>query len=131
MRAYVIRRVLLVLPTLVAVGTLVFFLSRMVPGSPVDAIVGQNALSNGDRQLLQKELGLDKPLAPAYADWWKQTLSGDLGKSVITHLSVNGQLRHRLPVSLELGLIGVAFSVLLGVPVGVIAAVKQVTGMLR
>jgi len=125
MGTYIARRIVLILPTIVLTGTLVFFIARMVPGSPVDAIIGENALSNQDRQALSEALGLDKPLPVAYVDWWGQTLSGNLGKSVITSTTVDAELRHRLPVSLELGLLGIGFSVLIGIPIGLIAAVKQ------
>jgi peptide/nickel transport system permease protein len=125
MKRYIFRRMLLAIPTIWAVGTLVFFLSRMVPGDPTDAIIGQTALSSEDREELREELGLNDPLPQAYVQWWRDMLTGDFGTSIITHLDISEELKRRLPVSLELGLMGMFFAVFIGVPIGIIAAIKQ------
>ena len=125
MRRYIIRRLLLVIPTLWAVGTLVFFISRMVPGDPTDAIIGQTSLSSEGREALREELGLNEPLHEAYVKWWGDMLSGDFGTSAISQLAISDQLKTRIPVSLELTVMGILFSVIIGIPIGIIAAIKQ------
>jgi ABC-type dipeptide/oligopeptide/nickel transport system permease component len=118
---YIFRTVLAAVPTLIGVITCVFLLTRLIPGDPAVLILGQNA---PQEQLLQlrKDLGLDEPLAIQYAQYVAQLLSGDLGVSLRTERSVVKEIFDVLPYTMELALAGVCVSVVIGVPIGVVAA---------
>jgi ABC-type dipeptide/oligopeptide/nickel transport system permease component len=108
-------------PTLIGVVICVFLLTRLVPGDPAVLILGQNA---PQEQLLQlrKELGLDEPLAVQFGLYVSQLLRGDLGVSLRTERSVLKEIADVLPYTMELAVAGVWVSLLIGVPIGVIAA---------
>ena len=126
MNRYIIRRLLMVIPTLIGVTILVFLLVRLLPGDVVQQLSGENAqLSEEQRQEVRKELGLDKPVFQQYFVWMSHVARGDLGESLQTKVSVTSELRHRLPVTFELGLLALAISLCVSLPIGVLAAVRQ------
>jgi peptide/nickel transport system permease protein len=128
MGKYVLRRLLLVIPTLVGVTILVFLLVRLLPGDVVQQISGETAqLSEEGRQEVRHELGLDKPVYQQYFIWMSHVLRGDLGKSLQTKVSVSSELKNRLPVTVELGIIALLLSLCIALPIGVFAAVRQDT----
>jgi ABC-type dipeptide/oligopeptide/nickel transport system permease component len=118
---YLLRTVLAAVPTLIGVVTCVFLLTRLIPGDPAVLILGQNAPKE---QLLQlrKDLGLDEPLAIQYAHYVKQLLQGNLGISLRTERRVVREIFDVLPYTIELALAGVCVSMIIGIPVGVVAA---------
>ena len=124
MRAYVARRLLYALPVLFAAATLTFFLIHLVPGDPVDAMLGPQA-SSEDRAHLTHELGLDRPLADQYVDYLTRLLHGDLGRSLVSRLPVASELLARVPATIELATVALAWALLIGIPLGVIAAVRR------
>ena len=130
MLRYVIRRLLLTIPTLFLVATIVFLLLRLVPGDMVDTVMARLAVLGGtvDRAALERAFGLDAPLHVQYVRWWADLLlRGSLGISMNSGQPVVPLILGRLPVTIELGLLGLAVSVMIGLPVGIYSALRQDT----
>jgi peptide/nickel transport system permease protein len=122
-RVYLLRRLLLLLPTLIGVTLVVFLMMRFIPGDPVTNMMGE-MFSQEDADRLRHELGLDKPLLVQYGNWLGLLLSGDWGHSLFTHQPVLRDILYRLPVSLELVVLSMCVSLLIALPAGIIAAVQ-------
>ena len=130
MLRYVVRRLLLTIPTLFLVATIVFLLLRLVPGDMVDTVMARLAVLGGtvDRAALERAFGLDAPLHVQYVRWWADLLlRGSLGISMNSGQPVVPLILGRLPVTIELGLLGIAVSVVIGLPVGIYSALRQDT----
>ena len=137
MSAYIIRRTLLIIPTLLLVTIIVFFLVRLIPGSVVDVMVAEmgHETQTGYRVTLEKaaevirhRLGLDVPLHVQYVRWLRNIfLHGDLGKSLWKGDDVTRMLIDRFPVSIELGVMAVLIGLVMSVPIGVYSAIRQNT----
>ena len=125
MRQYIARRLLLLIPIMLGVSFLTFAAFRIIPGDATHFIC--QYCSDEDRELLRHELGLDRYWLRQYWDWGTDILRGDLGESYFTHLPVTTELERRLPVTLELMLLTVLLSLVLGVPLGIISAVRANT----
>lgn len=124
MATYVIRRLLLMIPTLMVVMLLVFSILRLLPGDVVKLMVAeQNYAANEDA--MRKDLGLDKPVPVQFARWLGNVVTGNFGKSLWTKQSIGVELRKRFPVSIELGVFAVLIGLLIALPIGVISAVRQ------
>ena len=124
MKAYLIRRLLSVIPVVVGVVTVVFLFLRLVPGDPVDLMLGENALQ-ADRQALRQSLGLDQPIAKQYLNYVSGVVRGDLGQSYYYREPVLDTLWVRYPATLELTLAGLAVGLLIAFPIGIWAAVRK------
>ncbi len=122
MREYVLRRLLLLVPTVIGVTLIVFMMMRFIPGDPIINMMGE-MYSEEDAQRLRHELGLDQPLVLQYAKWLLFLLRGDWGTSILTHQSVLTDIAYSLPVSLELIVLAMLISLLIALPAGVVAAV--------
>ena len=122
MLQYIVRRLLLAIPILLAVVTLVFFVVRMAPGDPAQVILGDSA-SQESLTALRTELGLDRPILVQYGEFLFSIIKGDLGNSIIRKQSINSMIAEVLPYTIELTLAGVLVGVLLGLPLGVFSAV--------
>lgn len=103
---------------------LVFFMVRLIPGDPAEILLGQTA-SPDQVQEVRKQLGLDKPLPVQYLIFVRDAAQGNLGVSIVTGRPVTTELLDRLPATLELTLAAMFLAIAVGVPVGVVAAVKQ------
>jgi peptide/nickel transport system permease protein len=127
MQHYVMQRLLLAVPTLFGLTLLVFFALRVVlPTDVIDRIVGEYGRNDVERQQrLRKELGLSESLPRQYLNWLSGIARGDFGRSLHSNIPVTTEMRRRTPVSLELGLVGLASSVLLAIPIGMFAAARQ------
>lgn len=121
---YIVRRILLTIPVLLGVATLTFFLIHMVPGDPIDIMLGDQA-SNVDKAALRAELGLDKPLGTQYKDFLIGLTRADLGKSLFSRQPVAREIAERLPATMELAIVAVLISMFIGIPLGVLASIKQ------
>ncbi len=121
---YFLQRLLWTLPILLGVLTVVFLLLHLVPGDPVDLMLGENALP-ADRAQMRHELGLDRPLAAQYAGYLARTVRGDLGTSLLRHRPVGALIAERVPASVELMLGAMALALALALPLGLLAAVHQ------
>src|SRR5215467_9424135 len=126
MREYLLRRLLLLIPTILGVTFIVFLMMRFIPGDPVTNMMGET-YSAEDAQKLRHELGLDQPMVVQYGKWLVMLLRGDWGRSILTNRPVLTDVLYRLPVSLELIVLSMALSLLIALPAGIIAAVRPNT----
>jgi len=121
---YIWKRILMLIPVALGATFVVFALIHIAPGDPVDLMLGEMASQDAVDEMRQ-ELGLDKPLLVQYFTWLGRLFRGNLGRSIRTHQPVSTILRQRVPVTLELTFSAIALAVLIGVPAGVVSAVKQ------
>jgi dipeptide transport system permease protein len=127
MLGFMLRRLALIVPTFIGVTLLAFALIHLIPGDPVENISGERGMDPARRARLLHEFGLDRPLAVQYASYVGQVLHGDLGSSLTTHDSVAHEFATLFPATVELATFALLFSVVVGVPAGVLAAVKRNT----
>jgi dipeptide transport system permease protein len=125
MLKFFLRRVALTLPTFLALMAVTFFAIRLVPGDPVEVRVGERGISPERLAYFRHELGLDQPVWKQFADYVWKLLHGDFGVSLVTNEAVLKEFFTLFPATLELSFAAMLFAVLLGVPAGVIAAVKR------
>jgi peptide/nickel transport system permease protein len=118
------RRILQIIPVLLGVSIIVFFMVRAIPGDPAQILLGQTATQE-QVQAMRAQMGLDKPVPVQYVLFLRDAFTGDLGESIVTGRPVTVELMARLPATLELTAFAMFVAVLVGVPVGVISAVKQ------
>lgn len=110
---------------LVVVSAVVYFLGRgVVPGDISSIFVGQQEISAQERAQVRHQLGLDRPIYVAYLDWARSALAGNLGTSPITGRTVSSELARQVPVSAELALFGLLLATSIGVPLGIVSAVR-------
>jgi peptide/nickel transport system permease protein len=124
MKRYLFERVLLLLPTLFGAVTLVFVLIHVVPGDPVEAMLGETA-SNADKAALTRDLGLDQPLIIQYGHFLSGLARGDLGRSLYNEASVADLILRRFPATFELSLAAMAIALLISFPLGMLAAARR------
>ncbi|GBD11404.1 Dipeptide transport system permease protein DppB [bacterium HR23] len=124
MRQYVLRRGLFVIPTLVMVTIVVFLMLRFLPGDVVHQMLEGYAYAP-TVEALRRELGLDKPLLVQYATWIRDIFRGDLGHSLWTKQPIVQEFARRFPVTLELAILTILVSVVVGVGIGVLSAIRQ------
>ena len=127
MSSYLIRRLLLLVPTLLGVSIVVFVLVRLLPGDAVALQLQDARASAADEAALRSQLGLDRPVYVQYVDWLTTLARGDLGHSFRSHQPVLQELANRLPVTAELGLLALLIAAAVATTIGVISAVKQDT----
>ncbi|MCY4145278.1 MAG: ABC transporter permease [Chloroflexi bacterium] len=123
-RFYILRRVVLIIPTLIGLSLLTFAIARIVPGDPVGLAAGPRATEE-IKEALRREFGLDQPLPVQYIDYISGLFQGDWGQSLYTRREVLGDLRAFWPATLELTTAAVIIATLLGVPAGVISAMYR------
>jgi len=131
MRAYVIRRLLLMIPSFFLVTLTIFILLRAVPGDVIDLMVAQSGSAGGGemtRQGLERALGFDAPVHVQYAKWVWGIFHGDFGKHVWTRTPILDDILHRLPVSFELGFLALVTALVIALPLGIFSAIRQDTG---
>ena len=123
---YLIRRTLLAVVTLVGVSILIFGLMRVVPGNIADILFYSSGyIDEVQKKKIEVELGLDKPLVEQYLHWVGGLVKGDFGYSYMSERSAISEILPRFPVTLKLGALALAFTIVLGVPLGIWSAVKQ------
>ena len=132
MRAYIIRRLLLVIPSLLIVSIIVFLSVRFIPGDIVDRMaaemVWQGVQGIVDREALERRLGLDLPVYVQYGRWMGDIfLHGTLGESLYGSWTVEERILERLPVTFELGAMALVIGLLIALPVGIYSAIRQDT----
>lgn len=128
MLRYLLRRLLLTVPVLIGVATLVFSLIHLVPGDPVQAMLGESA-SPADIAQLRDRLGLNRPLYVQYGAFVTGVLAGDLGTSLRTNQPVTEAIAERMPATFELAAASMVVAVLVAIPLGIIAAVRSGTAV--
>ena len=130
MRAYIIRRLILVVPTLFILSTIVFLTVRFIPGDAIDAMVSSfdYLALDLDRETLEKQLGLDVPMHVQYAKWMRgMLLNGTFGDSLMGAWKVEEKIVTRLPVTVQLGVMAIVIGMLISLPVGIYSAIRQDT----
>lgn len=123
MRHYVLRRLVIAIPSLLIASLIVFTLPRLIPGDVVQLMLEEKAYGK-DLADLRAKLGLDRPIPVQYVDWVRRLARGDLGESLWTRQPVLGELARRMPVTLMLGFLSLAVAVVIGVPIGILSAVR-------
>jgi peptide/nickel transport system permease protein len=127
-KTYILQRLAIAVLTLLGMSVVIFFLLRLAPGDIVDILFAAAGYVNpSEKQALLKELGMDRPYWVQYLEWLRQILTGDLGKSYRYDLPAWQIIKPLLPVTLELAALSMVVAVSLGVPTGVISAVRQDT----
>jgi len=129
MGAYVLRRLLALIPTLLIASIIVFVTIRMIPGDVIDQMLSQNDIGADklSREQLVHALGLDQPIYEQYLRWLGGILQGDLGKSLWHTTPVLQEVMERLPVTFELGAMALVIGLLIALPIGIYAAMRQDT----
>ena len=129
MQAYILRRLLALIPTLFFASVIVFTTVRLIPGDVIDLMLSQNDISASkmDREALMEVLGLDKPMWSQYFTWVGNLFRGDMGNSLWQSTPVTERLAERLPVTFELGLLAILIGLTIAMPIGVYSAIRQDT----
>jgi len=143
MRAYIIRRLLLTIPTVFLVSLIIFTMIRLIPGTIVDAMIAQHMRGGGlgmiaiNRAIIEEELGLNVPILTQYGRWvgvvpqadgsFSGLFQGDLGNSLWRDISVVEEIAIRWPITLELGLMALIVAQLIALPIGIFSALRQDT----
>jgi peptide/nickel transport system permease protein len=122
--SYFGRRILVGTLTLLGVATVVFALIRLLPGDPAETMLARSGASPEAVAALRTELGLDRPLLIQYASWLGAVAHGDLGHSLFDDRPVTDLIREQFPYTLELAVAALAWAVLLGIPLGLVAACR-------
>ena len=125
MLGFIVRRVLLVIPTFIAIAFLTFVAIRLVPGDPIEVRTGERGISPERLAEFRHQLGLDQPVWKQFLDYLVQIAHGDLGTSISTHAPVLQEFLTLFPATLELALCAMLFAVVLGIPAGVLAATRR------
>ncbi len=131
MRAYVIRRLLLLIPTVLMVTVIVFLTVRLIPGDVVDTMLGEMGPETGaalDREQIEAALGLDQPVHVQYGRWLRDIVTkGSFGVSMRGKYEVTEKILNRLPVTFELGLLALIVGLVVALPIGIYSAIRQDT----
>ncbi len=127
MLRFFVTRLGLILPTFLGVTLLTFALIRLAPGDPIELLVGERGIDPARHAQLRADLGLDQPLLVQYGIYISDVLSGDLGRSIVTKTPVLDEFLTLFPATVELSLCAILFAILIGLPMGILAAVRRGT----
>jgi peptide/nickel transport system permease protein len=123
MKDYILHRLVLLVPTILGVTLLVFLMMRFIPGDPVSLLLGDYYTPEA-ADVIRRQYGLDRPLHMQYVLWLQQVVSGNWGYSIIAKRPILSDLARRLPITLELVILSMAFALLIAIPAGLIAALR-------
>jgi peptide/nickel transport system permease protein len=126
MRDYIIKRLLQIIPTVLAITLVVFAMMQAIPGDPIITLLG-DAYDEEDAQILREEYGLNKPIIVQYGIWLGKFIQGDWGEAIISGRSVLQDVLIRLPVTAELIVMAMVVALIIAIPAGIIAAIRQNT----
>ncbi len=128
MGKYILRRIALLIPTLIGMSLIIFLMVRLMPGDIVDSLVGLDPTVTPEAKAeLRRAYGLDDPLPVQYARWVVGIFQGDLGKSYRTRQPITSDLLRALPITIELALYALFMSVVVAIPLGVLSAIRRNT----
>ncbi|MDP2918603.1 MAG: ABC transporter permease [Dehalococcoidia bacterium] len=131
MRNYIIRRILLIIPTLFLVSLVVFLSVRLIPGKVVELMAMEHPTGAAGNQIdveaIKALLGLDKPLLTQYGKWLNDIFHGQFGKSLWTNRQLADEISLRLPITFELGLLAFIVAQIIAIPIGLYSAIRQDT----
>ncbi|MCY3922671.1 MAG: ABC transporter permease [Chloroflexota bacterium] len=130
MRQYIFRRILLIIPTMIGVTMLVSLLTQLLPGDFIDVMLADHVGGGEDKEKIraawEEQLGWNDPWIVQYGNWLWRALQGDLGTSFIgSFQTVVEEIQHRIPVTLQLGVLSLIVGVAIALPVGIVSAIKQ------
>ena len=124
MLKYIIRRILFIIPILLGISLIVFTIMTVIPGDPASIILGDKATVE-QKNMLNEQLGYNRPFTERYVSFLKGAVSGDLGTSYRTRQPVLNEILLRFPKTLKLAVLALATAVIIGIPIGMLSAVKQ------
>ncbi len=128
MLAYLIRRILHLIPVLFVLTVVVFTFVQLLPGDIIDTMIGEEDVEDPEvRAALEKEFGLDKPIYVQYGKWLFRAVQGEFGKSLITRRPVTQELLEGIPATVYLAVVGISISMIIAIPLGTLAAVRRNT----
>jgi dipeptide transport system permease protein len=125
MLRFVFARLSLVVPTFIGITLLVFVLIRLIPGDPIETMAGERGIDPARLAVLRKDYGFDQPVLVQYGLYLSRLAHGDLGRSIVTHEPVMSEFRTLFPATIELSVCAILFALCLGLPAGIIAAVRR------
>lgn len=124
---FILTRIGLIIPTFIGVTLVTFMLIRLVPGDPIELLVGERGIDPERHAELRADLGLDKPILEQYGIYIKNLLHGDFGKSIVTKTPVIEEFLTLFPATIELSLCAITIAIAIGIPIGILAAAKRGT----
>ncbi len=128
MLAYLIRRILHLIPVLFVLTVVVFTFVQLLPGDIIDTMIGEEGVEDPEvRAALEKEFGLNKPIYVQYGKWLFRAVQGEFGKSLITRRPVTQELREGIPATVYLAVVGISISMIIAIPLGTLAAIRRNT----
>src|SRR5690242_17096604 len=125
MLRFLFTRLALIVPTFIGITLLAFLLIHAVPGDPIETLAGERGIPEERHQELVHEYGFDRPLYVQYFAYISHVLTGDLGRSLITHERVIAEFKQLFPATIELSICAMIFAIGLGLPAGILAAAKR------
>lgn len=125
MIGFLVRRIAVLIPTFIGVSIIAFLFIRLLPGDPVALLSGERVMSPERHAQISAALGMDRPLVIQYFDYLKGVLSGDFGTSIVSKTPILKQFMALFPATVELSLCAIILAVFIGIPAGVIAAIKR------
>jgi peptide/nickel transport system permease protein len=130
MGTYIIRRLLTAIIVILIVSVFVFLAMHLLPGDPLYSMFNPNQVQNFTKEQLAQirhEVGLDRPLITQYFSWLGNVLQGDLGKSMLNKQPITKELMRRVPITAHIGALAYLVSIIVGIPLGIIAAIRRGT----
>ncbi|MGB6011737.1 MAG: ABC transporter permease, partial [Desulfobacterales bacterium] len=124
MLAYIFRRILILIPTILGISIIVFFMLRITPGDPAELLLGERATDEALHQI-REHLGLNKPVYVQYGMFLKRLMKGDLGETIWTRQKVWIEIKERFPATMELSVVALLISCFFGILFGIISATRQ------
>jgi dipeptide transport system permease protein len=125
MLRHALTRIGLVIPTFIGLTLIAFFLIRLVPGDPIETMAGERGIDPARHERLRQEYGFDQPVLVQYGRYVTRVLHADLGRSIVTREAVISEFAALFPATVELALCAILFAVIIGLPAGVVAAVRR------
>jgi dipeptide transport system permease protein len=122
---FALTRIGMAIPTFVGITMLAFFLIRLVPGDPIETMAGERGIDPVRHEQLRREFGFDQPLLVQYGRYVTRVFHGDLGRSIVTREAVLSEFGDLFPATVELALCAMLFALILGLPAGIVAAVRR------
>jgi len=125
MLRFIFTRLSLVVPTFIGITLLVFVLIRLIPGDPIETMAGERGIDPARLAQLRKDYGFDQPVLVQYGLYLSRLVHGDLGRSIVTHEPVIAEFQTLFPATIELSVCSILFALCVGLPAGIIAAVRR------
>src|SRR5688572_17907636 len=125
MLRFILTRVSLIVPTFIGITLLVFVLIRLIPGDPIETMAGERGIDPARHAQLRADYGFDQPVLVQYGYYLSRLVRGDIGRSIVTHEPVISEFTSLFPATIELSLCAIIFALGIGLPAGILAAVRR------